>query len=248
MTVTTAPDQLRRVRAAAGGFDEAEVAGCDEPVRRYFHAAIATGTPVARAARVRMRGAIKLGSRWLPFRADELLAPLHGYDWSATVAGGLLRGSDTYVDGSAWMRWKLLGLVPVIRSSGPDVARSAMGRAVLEGIWLPSALLPRHGVVWRAVTGEQLVAEVPIGDELVTLQVTIDGAGHVRSSQLDRWNDPDGTGTFGWFPFGVEVTRVRSFPCGMTMPADGIGGWFAGTSRWREGQFMRYSILELVPI
>jgi hypothetical protein len=195
-----------------------------------------------------MRGTIKLGSRWLPFRAEELLAPLHGYDWPATVAGGLLRGSDTYVDGSASMRWRLLGLVPIIRTSGRDVARSAMGRAVMEGIWLPSGLLPRYGVVWRARTEDQLEAEVPIGGEMVTLQMTIDGTGHVRSGQLDRWNDPDGTGTFAWVPFGVEVTRVRTFPCGMTIPAEGIGGWFAGTSRWPDGQFMRYSICELVPI
>jgi hypothetical protein len=123
------------------------------------------------------------------------------------------------------MLGKLLGLLPIIHADGPDVARSAMARAVAEGIWLPTALLPRYGVVWRARTDEHIVAEIPIGGELVTLQVTIDSDCLVRSDRLDRWNDPDGTGTFGWSPFGVEAAASHALPCGITMPAHGIGGW-----------------------
>jgi hypothetical protein len=246
--MNAALDQQLRVRADPGGFDEAELAGVDEPVRRYFRAAIAPGTPLARAARLRMRGSIKIGNRWLPFRADELLAPLQGYHWPATVAGGLLRGFDTYADRDAVMVWKLLGVVPMIRAHGPDVARSAMGRAVTESIWLPTALLPRYGVLWRAESDELLVADIPIDGQRVMLQVTITGDGRVRADHVDRWHDPEGTGAFGWFPFGVEATSSTGFDCGITMPADGVGGWFHGTNRWHEGQFMRYSISELTLI
>lgn len=38
-------DPRLEVPPDAGGFDETEVAACDEPVRRYFSAAIAPGTP-----------------------------------------------------------------------------------------------------------------------------------------------------------------------------------------------------------
>ena len=241
-------DQRLSVPADVGVFDEAEVGACDEPVRRYFRAAIAPGTPLARAARLRMRGSIRFGNRWVPFRAHELLAPLQGYDWSATVAGGLLRGADTYVDGDASMRWRLLGLVPIIRTSGSDVARSAMGRAAVEGIWLPTALLPRYGVGWHAEDDEHLVADIPVGGQRVALHIAVDSDGHVRSDHLDRWNDPDGTGRFGWVPFGVDAGASRAFPCGITIPAEGTGGWFHGTDRWPEGRFMRYSISELVPV
>jgi hypothetical protein len=246
--VTARLDPRLRVAADGDVFDDAEVAGSDAPVRRYFLAAIAPGTPLARAAQLRMRGSIRFGNQWIPFRADELLAPLHGYDWPAKVAGGLLRGSDAYVDGRASMRWRFLGLVPIIRSSGPDVDRSAMGRAVAEGIWLPTALLPRYGVVWNAENDEHLVADMPIGSERVKLHISIDSDGHVRSGHVDRWSDPHGSGTFEWVPFGVEAGESRAFPCGITMPADGTGGWFHGTNRWPDGQFMRYSISELVPI
>jgi hypothetical protein len=128
MTATLA--QRLSVSPAAGGFDEREVSAVDEPVRRYFHTAISPGTPLARTARLRMRGSIKLGTRGVPSRAEEILAPLHGYYWPARLAGGLLRGVDAYADGDASMRWKALGLTPIIRASGPDVTRSA----VAEGI------------------------------------------------------------------------------------------------------------------
>jgi hypothetical protein len=108
--------------------------------------------------------------------------------------------------------WKVLGLVPIVRTSGPGVARSAMGRAVAESIWLPTALLPRYCVGWRAEDDEHLVADIPFGGERVTLHITIDGDGRVRSEHLNRWNDPDGTGAFGWYPFGVETVASRAFP------------------------------------
>jgi hypothetical protein len=229
------------VPADSGAFGEAEIDGCDEPVQRYFRAAIAPGTPLARAARIRMRGSIKV-VRWLPFRSDELLAPLHGYVWPAIVAGGLLRGSDTYVDGTASMIWKLCGLVPVIRAGGPDLARSAMGRAVAESVWLPTAVLPRYGVGWAAEDDRRIVADIPFGHDHARLHITMHDDGRIRSARLDRWSDPDNTGHFDWHPFGIDVAGSRQFPCGITLPAAGTGGWFHGTDRWTDGAYFRYTI------
>jgi hypothetical protein len=228
-----------------GTFSEAEIDRCVEPVRRYFRAAIATGTPLARAARLRMRGAIKLGRRWFPFRSEELLAPMHGYVWPASVLGGVVRGSDWCAGGEAGMTWRLLNLVPVVRASGPDVARSAAGRAAGEGVWLPTALVPRYGVEWRAVDDEHLEAAIPVAGETTRVQLRIDETGGVRSVHLDRWGDPAATGDNALHPFGLDVAHQRSFACGITMPAAGLGGWFHDTDRWDEGAFFRYEILDL---
>jgi hypothetical protein len=233
------------VPADPGGFTPAEVADVDEPVRRYFTAAVAPGTPLARTARLRIDGTIRFGNRWIPFQASELLAPLHVYQWRAAVAWGLLRGSDTYADGDAAMVWKLLGLIPAIRTSGPDVARSAAGRAAAEAVWVPTALLPRYGVSWRAVSDAHLVAQLPVAGQRVTVHIDLDPDAHVHSVHLDRWTDPDGTGTHGWHPFGFDATGTQTFGCGLTIPADGLGGWFHDTDRWDEGQFMSYSIRDL---
>lgn len=80
----------------------------------------------------------------------QVLAPHQGFHWSARVAG-VIGGFDQCLDGRGQLRWKLLGLVPVMRADGPDVARSAVGRAAGEAMWLPTTLLPRFGVEWEAL-------------------------------------------------------------------------------------------------
>jgi hypothetical protein len=67
----------------------------------------------------------------------------------------------------------------------------------------------------------------------------------VRSVRLDRGGNPDGTRHFDRYPFGIEVAVSRTFPCGITMPAEGVGGLCHGTDRRSKGESMRYTILDL---
>ena len=182
------------------------------------------------APAVEARGGLPL--LLMVMRQAAIRSPAIGMS-AATWSSSAARQSTPYRGSSAvgsqiplmwYARWRC----------GPDVARSAIGRATVEGIWLPTALLPRYGVDWRAADDDHVAADIPIAGERVSLHITIDGDGHVRAAHLDRWSDPDGTGTFGWHPFGVEVSASRLFPCGITMPAEGTGGWFhepaAGTT------------------
>jgi hypothetical protein len=58
--MTTTPSGTRR------RFDVAALRDLDEPVRRYFLHALTDGAPLARGARLRLRGHIKVGA-WLRF-------------------------------------------------------------------------------------------------------------------------------------------------------------------------------------
>jgi hypothetical protein len=157
------PGDVRRQLALPpdpAGFSEAELDGLPDAVRRHLRGAIAPGTALATSGRLRMRGQLKLG-RWLPFRAEQVLAPTMSSTgrpaWAARVAG-VVGGFDRYVDGHGELQWKLLGLMPVVQAQGPDVARSAVGRAAGEAMWIPIALLPRFGVQWAAADDRQVTA------------------------------------------------------------------------------------------
>jgi hypothetical protein len=98
--------------------------------------------PVRRWSSVQltMRGHIRLGS-WRPFTAPTGPGALR-FIWAATarVAGLPVTGFDRYSFGTGQMRWRLLGLVPVMTASGPDVTRSAAGRLAGEATcWLPTS-------------------------------------------------------------------------------------------------------------
>jgi len=237
-----AEEECFAIPPVEGSFTEHEIAGLPEPVRRYFGAAIAPGTAIARAARLQMRGKIKIG-RWVSFRADELLAPGRGFVWAARAAG-LVFGSDRYVDGAGGMKWKLAGLVPLIRSEGKDVSHSAAGRAVGESLWLPTAVLPRFGVEWATDGDDRITMQTALGDEHVTARYELSEDGRVLSTCLDRWGDPQNAGGWDRYPFGGDMTEWRTFD-GVTVPSAGRLGWFYGTDRWQDGEFFRFEITDM---
>ena len=229
--------------AEPGRFDPAELDGLAAPVRRHLTQAIAQGTALHTSARLTMRGQIKVG-RWLPFRARQVLDPHRGFVWTARAAG-LIAGVDRYLDGAGLLDWKLAGLVTVAHGEGPDISRSAAGRAGAEGIWLPTALLPRFGVRWSAPAPDQVTAAFAVGETPLELELRLDGAGRIVSLQFDRWGDP-GDGRFGWHRFGGEITGYAGF-AGLTIPSAGRLGWFHGSDRWEQGEFFRYRITGLEP-
>jgi hypothetical protein len=239
MTTNATRDLTARLLRPTGPerFDPAELEGLPEPVRRHLTQAIAPGTPPHTSARLTMRGQIKVG-RWLPFRARQVLSPGHGFVWTARAAG-VIAGTDRYVDGAGALRWRLAGLITVAAGDGPDVARSAAGRAGAEGIWLPTALLPRFGVRWTATADDRVTADLAVGETPVTLELRLDPAGRIVSLAFDRWGDPGATGSFGWHRFGGRVTGYASFG-GLTIPAEGRLGWDGD-------EFFRYRITGLEP-
>ncbi|HWD47318.1 MAG TPA: DUF6544 family protein [Actinomycetota bacterium] len=226
----------------AGSFDEGELQGLPDPVCRYFRTSIAAGAPLARSARFGMRGAVKLERWWIPFRARQVYAPQHGLVWTAR-AGGVIAGYDRYADGQGAMQWKLLGLLRLLHAQGPDLSRSAAGRVAAEAVWVPTAMLPRFGVTWAAADAHHLTASWPLDNFDLQVHYTLDDDARVRSVALDRWGDPDSTGTFGLHGFGHELTRYSTFD-GVTIPSAGRGGWFYGTDRWSEGEFFRYKFTD----
>jgi hypothetical protein len=113
-------------------FDPAMVADLPEIGQRYFANAIVPGTPLHRVARLEMEGSLILNGRELPMRADQILAPPHGFVWRARAGSGLIRfsGSDGFWNGdTSWTRFWLWGVLPVARiADTEDHARAAAAR------------------------------------------------------------------------------------------------------------------------
>jgi hypothetical protein len=141
------------------------------------------------------------------------------------------------------MDWRILGLVRVVHAEGPDTSRSTAGRVGAEAVWVPTTLLPRFSVTWSATDPHHIAATYLLDETELKLRYVLADDGRVRSVTLERWADPDNTGTYGYHPFGFEVTGHTSFD-GVTIPSAGRGGWFFGTDRWADGEFMRYEITD----
>jgi len=230
--------------AIPGTFSSSAVAELPEPARRYLRHAIAPGTPLASAVRLRMRGAIKLG-RWLPFTAEQVIHRDRGFIWKASVRRlgvPIFRGFDRLVGGEAEMHWRLLGLFPVMTASGPEITRSAIGRLDAESVWLPS-LLAGDDVRWTARDSRHPVAAFSGHSSAVEFE--IDEQGRLASLSMQRWGNPGGA-AFRLVDFGGLMEGEATF-AGYTIPTRLRVGWYIGSPRFEsEGEFFRATIEDAV--
>jgi hypothetical protein len=234
-------DLWNSAAAKAQVFDYAQVSNLPEGAQRYHTHAIAVGTPLASAVRLRMHGEIKLKGRY-SFSADEVLCWGRGMIWRAAVRmhGLPIRGSDSLVDGHGAMRWKLFGIVPIVHASGPDITRSAAGRVNIESIWLPSVLCS-DAVSWTAPETSHAHTQFTAHNETAGIDYAIDKKGRLQSVNMPRLGNPDGS-TFGYANFGGFVEQKGSFT-GYTIPTRMPLGWHFGSERFEsEGEFFRVVI------
>jgi hypothetical protein len=225
-------------------FDRAAFAHLPGPVQRYLAHAIAAGTPLASAVRLRMHGTIKL-SRWRPFRAEEVIVGGRGMIWRAVVRmfGMPIRGFDRFVDGAGTMCWSLFGALPLLRASGPDITRSAADRVAAESVWLPS-LLCADDVVWRVADTTIAHARFALAGHRADLALTLN-EGRLMSVEVRRWGNPEG-GRFRELDFGALIDQEATFG-GYTVPARLRVGWHFGTGRFEtEGKFLQVTIDDAV--
>lgn len=213
-------------------FNPRSLADLPEPARRYLAAAIAPGTPLARSARLTMEGRMRLQGEWFPMHATETLSA-EGFVWMAGVERG---GTPVDVwdslgpEGGRMRAW-LMGLVPVVRSGGDDLTRSAAGRLAAELIWLPAALLPEAGVTWEAVDADTARATFDVAGQTSALHLRVDAAGHLTALWLERRGDPERSGTFRAMVFGGDVAESAAFG-GFRIPTRLTAGWGYGTGEY----------------
>jgi hypothetical protein len=230
----------------AGGepFDPIEIASLPEPVQRFFTHAIAPGTPLRTAATIEMHGGFRMAQDkpWFALKAWQRIAGHRGFVWKAQVRRrrAVFHGTDYLVAGErAGMRIWLWGLVPVVCASGPDIARSSIGRLASEMLWTPAALLPRFGVQWEVPAENVISAHFSIAGEDIALHLRCEESGAAAALWLDRWRADKEGGPPAYVPFGAAIKAYGAFD-GYTVPVQLEGGWGWGTQEYVP--FVRYVV------
>lgn len=224
-------------------FEPDSLADLPAPAARWLGRAVPAGAPLRQVVELEMSGRIRLGARWLPFTARQVLRAGVGFVWRPVVGGRLLRftGADLLGPDGARMEFRFHGLIPVATGSGPDVARSAAGRLAAETVaWLPTAVVPQAGVTWSPVDDERAVVAVPTPSGPVHVTVAIDGDGRLASLTLERWKDSAEPPSLE--PFGGDMTHEVSTADGVRIAGAGAVGWDHGTAGWDDGRFFEFTV------
>lgn len=218
-------------------FELDRISSLPEGAQSFLRHAIAADAPLVSKVRLKMHGEIKL-KKWVPFVAEQVISYPDELVWAAKAKVGFsITGYDSLIGHEGRMDWKLLGLIRVMKASGPDISRSAAGRMAGELCWLPTALLSPE-VLWESSEGNQqrLSVQTPRGHVNLTLTLAEDGA--LRECQIERWGNPGG-GEFRLTPFGVVFSAERKF-CDFTIGSELRAGW--GYPSNPDGEFFRASI------
>ena len=223
-------------------FDPETIVGLPAPARRLIERSVSPGTKLNPTVSLHMVGEIKL-KKWVPFQARQILRVGEGFVWEAKAgkAPFTVRGGDTYWRGKGDLHFRLLGMIPVARASGPDIDRSAAGRLAIETVaWAPHGLTPQMGATWAGVDPNRATVSLPIRGQRLEVDVVVDQSGRLSEVSMERWGDPQSK-EFALHPFGASVDEERTIG-GLTIASAGCVGWWWGTERQREGEFFRYSI------
>jgi len=224
-------------------FDPTELDGLPDPARRFLVRALPPDTPLNERVGLTAHGSIRLGSTWWPFRSTQVLRAGAGFVWRPVVRRGPMRvtGADLLIDGAGTMDFRLFGLVPVARSSGPDTDRSAAGRLAAETVaWLPQAVTPRTGARWTAVDGERATVAVPTPAGPIDVTIKVDDDGRLLSTATQRWSDQ--TSPPSDQPFGGPADDEFVTEEGVRIMGAGAIGWGWETDAWPDGEFFRFRI------
>lgn len=228
-------------------FDAALLDGLDEPVRRYFTHAIREGAPLAGRFRVSMAGRIRVNRLWLPFTAEQEVAR-GSFTWSARVGVGRmapLTVTDRYADGAGSIAGRLFGRRTLFQADDEATTRSAAGRTALDACaFAPPAVLPQHGVTWRAESPELIVATWAVPPERPEVHIRIAPDGAIRSVRAERW-DRQGTPGYQYIPCGGDVLAEQRFGP-FTVAGRVSVGWWYGTERFAP--FFAASVRDFAPV
>jgi hypothetical protein len=209
----------------AGRFDPQTIAHLPEIAQRYLRHAIAPGTPLYSVVELEMQGTFLLGDKnkfqSCDMAARQVLRPPGQFVWVPRLRSSFMTitGSDGLVEGEAWTRFWLMGLVPVANvASSPDVIRSAQFRAAVEGaLWLPTTLLPESGARWEQLGPDEARVTLEKLHPAVVLHLTLERDGAVREIVGERWSNANPEQTFRLQPFGGTIKEESSFQ-GLTIP------------------------------
>lgn len=212
-----------------------------DPVARFFRYHLPHGFPEHTYSEVPMKGIIKLVN-WANFRSTLFSQPFKGFLWQANVKMGILpvAGYDYFLKNQGAMKWTTFGVIPVMKADGPDVSRSAEGRARMEALFAPHLLI-HPDISWEVISENEITATWKIHQEEQPLHLIIGIDGSLKETYIQRWGNPGGVKEFGYHTFGVKIEAEMKYK-GTVIPAKGNAGWWFGSDRYKDGEFFRFEV------
>ena len=221
--------RARACPGRAGVVTEEMLADLPNPVRRYLRYTGVVGKPFPGTVRLRQKGRMRLGQRWVALEAEEHYSVRPpGFVWAGTARLGPLpvaRARDMYAGGQGRLQVKVASLWPVADASGAQMDQGEMMRYLSEMIWFPAAFLAGN-ISFEAVDDSSARVTLTDHGRTATGTLVFDAEGRVAdfvaqryrtpgASSPDTWSTPfTGYGEFEGLRLPTRGTAVYKLPAG----------------------------------
>jgi hypothetical protein len=126
------------------------------------------------------------GEKPLAFTAvQEYATDMVDFEWRAAFGPNrLVRLSvvDGFSEGVGWLTARVWGLIPVVRSAGPEVDRGEAMRYLAELPWVPHAIRSNPELSWRGLEDGSAEVSTLVGGRAASIQLSFDEAGLIRGA------------------------------------------------------------------
>ena len=204
-----------------------------EPARRYLRYSGVVGRPFVGTVRLKQAGQIQLtaGQPWFALKAQQYFSVQPpGFVWEAVVPADalpLLRGKDTFLDGTGRMLITAAGLIPIVDATGPELDQGEMVRFLSEMMWFPAGFLGEN-VRFEPVDAGSAQVSLTHAGRTATGTIFVDGDGKLTRFEADRsypgaggdpslqrWSTPvDEYGEFNGLRIPVRARAIWRLPAG----------------------------------
>jgi hypothetical protein len=229
----TTGDMVARMRAGVvpkpGTFTAQSVEQLPPPVARYFRRALTEGQPLIVSAIATQEAEFRANGAWKPLRATQhftIMPP--GFLWDARIRMAPLMPAlvrDAYIEGRGLMQATMFGVFPLVNQAAfPELNAGALQRYLGEAVWLPTALLPGHGVTWTPIDDRSATATLVDGGASVSLRFHFDDRDDIVEVSGHRFAEHQGQ-------YELRPWHVRCFDHvkrnGMTIPQSCEVAWIS---------------------
>lgn len=218
-------------------YDPAELAGLPAPVQRYFRHVLKPGQPYLRSARLRHDGQFKtdLNKGWMAITGEEyFLADRPGYIWIGHTTW--FSACDQYIAGAGSLTVRLLGILPIVRASGPSFDQGELLRWLAETVWFPTSLLPGGRTIWSPIDDDSATLTLTDHDQTVVCLMQFNEQGEIVRYQAQRYSDETHIDT--WTGYLSAYRQMH----GLRVPTQASAAWvIAG----KEKPYARFTLRQI---
>lgn len=211
-----------------------KIASLPAVVQRWLIHAQVPGKPTALKVQLQQKGVMrsKPDGVWMPVTARQYFrTDKPGFIWVADVKAFPLihlAGRDRYENGQGNMLIKILSLLPMLNSNGPEIDQGSMLRYLGEIVWFPTAALSEY-ISWEEIDANTAKATMTYGGVTASGLFHFNEAGDMVSFEAQRYYDRKGGTTLEkWL---IEAKAYQEWN-GIRMPVA-----FDVTWKLKEGDF-----------